>query len=58
MTNKQVIYEWCKYLEDVIGCHADEHGNRPCDYGAPCDTCMACDAYDAYDEAIRRIIEG
>lgn len=30
---------WNKYLEDVVGCYADCTGNRPCDYGLPCDMC-------------------
>lgn len=30
---------WNRYLEDVVGCYADCTGNRPCDYGLPCDMC-------------------
>lgn len=41
MENEKNSYtEWSKYLNDVFNCLPDEYGNRPCDYGFPCDACM------------------
>lgn len=40
MLNKQVIEAWDEFLIDRVGCKPDEHGNRPCDNGAPCDKCL------------------
>lgn len=32
---------WEEILNDTCDCYADEVGNRPCDYGVPCDACRA-----------------
>ena len=37
-------YTYTEFLEKVIGCYADECGNRPCDRGAYCDRCMTAQA--------------
>jgi len=31
---------WLECLNEVLGCHEDEHGMMPCDYGMPCESCM------------------
>lgn len=32
---------WEEILNNTCDCYADEVGNRPCDYGFPCDACKA-----------------
>lgn len=43
MTNDKVIEMYSRFLEEVVGCSPDEYGNHPCDWGVPCDRCMADD---------------
>lgn len=39
MTNSRFFTLWDETLRRVCHCYPDEHGNRPCDYGAPCNKC-------------------
>lgn len=32
---------WADTLLECLGCYEDAFGNRPCDYGCPCDKCSA-----------------
>lgn len=41
MTNKQAMEIWSDTLLECLGCYEDPFGNRPCDYGCPCDKCDA-----------------
>lgn len=41
MTNKQAMDIWSDTLLECLGCYEDPFGNRPCDYGCPCDKCSA-----------------
>lgn len=43
LTNRKVIKLWDNLLESVVGCYADENGNRPCDLGKKC---RMCEGYD------------
>ena len=43
MTNEKVIQEYDRFLREYVGCYTDENGNRPCDYGRPCEKCMTDD---------------
>ena len=39
MDSKEKEKIWKDILARVCGCYVDEVGNRPCDWGAPCDKC-------------------
>ena len=37
---KEIDEIWCECLDEVMKCHEDSLGNRPCDNGASCDACL------------------
>ena len=41
MTNKRVFEVWSEVLRDTLGCVEDGVGNRPCDWGCPCEACSS-----------------
>lgn len=54
-TKEQEQKIWTSVLED-FGCHAEPvTGNRPCDFGVPCDRCLY--DFDMRSEYERRLKE-
>ena len=41
MTNERAMKIWSEVLRDTLGCVEDEVGNRPCDWGCPCEACSS-----------------
>lgn len=48
MNNKVALKLWDKVLREYCHCYPDDIGNRPCDYGCPCDRCLADDVKQIY----------
>lgn len=44
MTNETLFKLYDNYLSKVHHCYKDEVGNRPCDNGVACDSCMTEEA--------------
>lgn len=57
MTNKEILAAWDKFLEDELGCYADEFGNRPCDTNEiVCDKCL-CMEYEFYSRFRKKVLK-
>lgn len=56
MTNEQFFKEYENFLTN-FGCVADEFGNRPCDYGRPCDKCLQKDFQENWKKHLTNLLE-
>lgn len=54
MTNKKVFILWDNFLKRVVGCFPDSCGNRPCDYGHPCNKCQE----PSFEAMFKQILRG
>lgn len=56
LSPKRVIRLWSDMLESVVGCYADENGNRPCDLGKKCNMCEGYDLSGRFATILERAV--